>query len=68
MTPQEIREARQTLGLTQAQLGAMLDTTARVMRCVESSPDASTHRKLSPRMERLIRAYLSGYRPEDWPI
>ena len=30
-------------------------------------PDKSQHRKPAPRMVRLIIAYLSGYRPDDWP-
>lgn len=34
---------------------------------MEMPPDASTFRKPAPRMVRLIRAYLDGYRPRDWP-
>jgi DNA-binding transcriptional regulator YiaG len=68
MTPQQIKEARATLGLTQSQLGAMLDTTGRVVRMMESDPASSQHRKPAPRMVRLINAYIEGYRPDDWPV
>lgn len=68
MTPQEIKEARKHLGLTQSRMGALLDTTDRVVRAMESDPASSQHRLPAPRMVRLIQAYLSGYRPIDWPV
>lgn len=67
MTPDEVKEARLKLGLTQAQLGAVLDTDGQTVRRMEMPVDASTHRKPAVRMVRLIRAYLDGYRPQDWP-
>lgn len=67
MTPSEIRRAREELGLTQAQLAAMLETDAQTVRRMELAPDKSTHRAPAGRMVRLLRAYLSGYRPDDWP-
>lgn len=67
MTPAEIREARQKLGLTQSQFARMLDTDPRAARAMESHPDSSKHRRPAPRMVRLIKAYLEGYRPKDWP-
>jgi DNA-binding transcriptional regulator YiaG len=67
MTPKELKEARKTLGLTQDQMGRMLDTTGRVVRTMESDPSTSQHRTPAPRMERLIKAYLEGFRPDDWP-
>ena len=67
MTPDQIREARQTLGLTQAQLGAMLDTDPTTVRRMEMDSDKATHRAPAPRMVRLLTAYLNGYRPADWP-
>ena len=68
MTPDEIKRARQSLGLTQSQLGQMLDTDGQTIRRMEMPPDAATARKPVARMARLIRAYLDGYRPDDWPI
>lgn len=67
MTPHEIKQARETLGLTQAQLGRLLDTDGQTIRRMEMAEDAATSRKPAPRMVRLVRAYLDGYRPADWP-
>lgn len=67
MTPEQIKEARQSLGLTQAQLAALLDTDPQTVRRMEQRQDASTFRKPAPRMVRLIQAYLRGDRPDDWP-
>lgn len=63
-----IKEARQSLGLTQAELAALLDTDASTVRRMEMSPDKSSFRKPAPRMMRLVAAYLDGYRPQDWPV
>lgn len=68
MTPSEIREARQKLGLSASQLAAMLDTDPQTIRRMEQSETAKTFRSPAPRMVRLIRAYIDGYRPEDWPL
>lgn len=62
------KATRKTLGLTQAELATLLDTDAQSVRRIEMPPTASTARKVAPRMERLMIAYASGYRPTDWPI
>jgi hypothetical protein len=49
------------------EMADMLDTDPQSVRRWEMQPDAATHRKVPVRAMRLIRAYLSGYRPEDWP-
>jgi ribosome-binding protein aMBF1 (putative translation factor) len=67
MTPSDIRDARRSLGLSQAQLASMLETDAQTVRRMEMPPHMSTHRLPAPRMQRLIEAYLYGYRPDDWP-
>ena len=67
MTPDDLREARRALGLTQAQLAAMLDTDMQSVRRMEMAPERSTARPPPPRVVRLLRAYLDGYRPGDWP-
>ena len=64
MTPAEIRTARETLGLTQGQLAAVMGVRGPAAiseweRGVKS-PDG--------RSVRLLRAYLDGYRPADWPV
>ena len=67
MTPAEIKQARQSLGLSVAQLAALLDTDPQTIRRMEQSERANTFRKPAPRMVRLIHAYLAGHRPDDWP-
>jgi DNA-binding transcriptional regulator YiaG len=67
MTPDQIKEARIALGLTQSQLGRMLETDGQTVRRMEMPATASTAREPAVRMARLIRAYLDGYRPDDWP-
>ena len=67
MTPTEIKEARQLLGLSVADLARLLDTDAQTVRRMEYDETASTHRAPAPRMTRLIAAYTAGYRPQDWP-
>lgn len=67
MNHEQIKEARQKLGLTQSQFGLVLDTDASTIRKMEQHPEHSTHRKPAPRMVRLIEVYLQGYRPVDWP-
>ena len=68
MTPPELKKARRKLGLSVAQLAALLDTDPQTIRRMEQREDANTFRKAAPRMLRLLRAYLDGYRPADWPI
>lgn len=62
MTPAEIQQARQSLGLSQIQLGALMgvrgQTVSEWERDVRSPSDTA---------QRLMRAYLDGYRPADWP-
>lgn len=67
MTPNEIKNARRTLGLTLDQFAHVLDTDATSTRRMEMSEDKATFRRPAPRMVRLITAYLDGYRPADWP-
>lgn len=68
MAPAEIKEARHKLGLSVPQLAALLETDPQTIRRMEQSETAKTFRSPAPRMVRLIRAYLSGYRPDDWPV
>ena len=67
MTPDELKKARHALGLSVAQMAAMLDTDPQTVRRMEQSKTASTFRRPAPRMVRLIRLYQSGARPDDWP-
>ncbi len=65
---EKIKFIRRQLGLTQKQLGALIDTDAQTVRRLEMSPDKNTARNPAPRMMRLIVAYSEGYRPKDYPI
>ena len=67
MTPKALKEARQSLGLSVAEMAAMLETDAQTVRRMEMASTRSTAREPAARMVRLIEAYLSGYRPPDWP-
>lgn len=67
MTPRELKTARHRLGLTQEQLGRLLDTDKQSVYRMELEPGRLTHRKPPPRYVKLLTAYLEGYRPKDWP-
>lgn len=67
MTPLQIKQARHALGLTLREMALMMDTDARSQRAYEAPSSASTARTAPPRYCRLMAAYLSGYRPPDWP-
>lgn len=62
MTPADFRQARKSLGLTQGQLAKLMGLAHRTVQKWEGS-----ERKIDPAAVRLLRAYLDGYRPEDWP-
>ena len=68
MTNTQLKEARQSLGLTQSQMARLLDTDPQSVRRMEMPATASTSRNLPPRAARLVEAYLAGYRPSDWPL
>lgn len=63
MTPQEISEARQALGLSQSDMAAMTGYGA----AARWSELERGKRAPGGAVIRLIRAYLDGYRPPDWP-
>ena len=63
MTPAEIRAARKSLALTQGQLAAVMG--------LRQATISDWERGIYPQdgsNERLLRAYLDGYRPADWPV
>ncbi|MEM9050285.1 MAG: helix-turn-helix transcriptional regulator [Pseudomonadota bacterium] len=67
MTPEQFKEARRKLGLTQAQLGTILDTSPTTIRKWEMSEDKSTARGPNPVACQAMRWMLGGYRPPEWP-
>ncbi|MFE3836070.1 helix-turn-helix domain-containing protein [Pseudogemmobacter sonorensis] len=67
MTPAEFKEARRKLGLSQSQLGQILDTTPQTIRKWEMAEDRSTARSVNPVAARVMGWLLSGWRPPEWP-
>lgn len=67
MSPDEIRTARDALGLTQHQMAVVLGfedhehTRQNVAKLERGS------KTLDAARIRLLQAYLAGYRPADWP-
>jgi len=67
MNHDELRQARETLGLTPAEAATLLDTDPTTVHRLERDPALPTARKAPARVIRLYRAYLDGHRPDDWP-
>lgn len=65
MTPAEFRAARLSLGLTQAQLAAVMGYAA--YNRVSPRDIEGGRRRPSQAAIRLLRALLDGWRPSDWP-
>ena len=62
MTPADLKAARHSLGLTASQLGALMHVGISDIYRIEAGTRPPPVRYLE-----LLRAYLSGYRPDDWP-
>lgn len=67
MTPEEFKEARRKLGLTQSQLGLILDTAPQTIRKWEMPAGRSTARSVNPVAAQAMRWFLAGFRPGGWP-
>lgn len=67
MTPTQLREARRDLGLSVRQLAAMLSVDPDLVRRMEIQIGDEGHRPIRGVIQRLVLAYLDGYRPPDWP-
>lgn len=66
MTPFELREARLKLGLTLEQMATLLGYEG-ALRRQQAYDLESGRRTIREPQRRLVMAYLSGYRPTDWP-
>lgn len=66
MSPQQLKQARHTLGLTLEQMAAMLGYKGRNLRAMGYDLESGRKDVREPQ-RRLIEAYLDGYRPPDWP-
>ena len=67
MTGIELKQARQSLGLTLDQLGAMVGLAPSDHRRGAVSKMETGKKPISDARRRLVDAYLAGYRPPDWP-
>lgn len=66
MTPQQLARARQRLGLTLEQMASMLGYEGGQRRQMQYDLETG-RRAIREPQRRLVEAYLSGYRPDDWP-
>ena len=57
---------RHTLGLSLSQMAAMLGYRGHTRKQMQYNLEAGI-RTIRPPQHRLMAAYLSGYRPDDWP-
>lgn len=67
MTPKQLKKARLTLGLSLDQMALMLGYSGPRKRHMQYSLENGLRTIREPQI-RLARAYLDGYRPDDWPI
>lgn len=67
MTPKQLHEARHTLGLTLDQMARMIGYTGVHARQQMYDMERG-ERTIRDPQRRLVQAYLSGYRPPDWPL
>lgn len=67
MTAEDLKRARRKLGLSVNQLADVLGVTSLHVRRMETDPSRSSSREIQPATANLIKAYLEGYRPKNWP-
>ena len=63
MTPLQFKLARQSLGLSAARLGRILNSDPRTVRRWESDDDP---RPVNPIAARVVQWMLDGWRPPEW--
>lgn len=67
MDNEQLKAARITLGLTEAEAADLLEVDVSSVQKWERDPSKPSHRAAPARVARLLSAYLSGFRPDDWP-
>ena len=66
MSPEQLKQARASLGLTLEAMATMLGYQGNQRR--QMCHDLETGRRyIREPQRRLVEAYIDGYRPEDWP-
>lgn len=66
MTAAQIAKVRRQLGLTLEAMATMLGYQGKQRRQMMYDLEAGRRRLREPQ-RRLVKAYLDGYRPDDWP-
>jgi len=66
MTPADLKKARNTLGLSQAQLAHILGTDPRTVRKWEAASGTNA-RGVNPIAAQVVRWMLDGFRPPEFP-
>ncbi|TQS72981.1 helix-turn-helix domain-containing protein [Rhodobacteraceae bacterium] len=66
MTPAEFKAARKQLGLTQAQLAALIKTDPSTIRRWEMEHERSTATPASPLAVQVMQWFLDGFRPPEF--
>ncbi len=67
MTPTEFKEARRKLGLSQRELGELLNTSPVTIRKWETDAENASSRKPNPVASKVMGWLLDGFRPPDFP-
>lgn len=66
MTPSQLARARERLGLTLEQMATLLGYQGAHRRQMQYDLETG-RREIREPQRRLVEAYLSGYKPADWP-
>lgn len=66
MTPEQMARARKRLGLSLEAMATMLGYQGVQRRQMQYDLETG-RREIREPQRRLMQAYLSGYRPDDWP-
>lgn len=66
MTPHQLAQARERLGLTLEQMATVLGYEGVQRRQMQYDLETGRKRIREPQ-RRLVEAYLAGYKPPDWP-
>ena len=64
MTPKQMRKARRKLGLNHREFAVVLKSH---ITSVHNWQSDNKNRNAPASISELVRAYLSGYRSDDWP-
>jgi transcriptional regulator with XRE-family HTH domain len=67
MTPKQFRAARKKLGLSRKQLASLVGGAYDNIARFERDRQNPSSRVPSPKTVELMKAFLEGYRPENWP-